>query len=157
VIHTVELNLHCDSTSRALTTPYAPPMITAGSALPAELVIRHSRNWDTCPTGASSEPMEFFYEVQNNPDMWLVSGRKRAHFTGVDGGVERFPLVLVPAKSGYLVLPNVEIKPVDGAEGVSLETEYKANANVVLVLPDVRSTTVRIDSAFGADQVAGMA
>lgn len=27
------------------------------------------------------EELDFFYEVQNNLEVWLVSGRKRAHFT----------------------------------------------------------------------------
>ncbi|KAI5782945.1 hypothetical protein FPQ18DRAFT_359351 [Pyronema domesticum] len=152
VIHTVELNLLCDAGSHSLSAPYAPPMVTVGVALPAELIIRHSRNWDTS-TEDPTAPMEFTYEVQNNPDTWLVSGRKRAHFAGVHDKVQKFSLVLVPAKSGYLVLPNIDIKPVGKAEGISLETEYKANANIVLVLPDIRSTTVRIDSVF-ADQLS---
>ena len=67
----------------------------------------------------------------------------------MDGGVARFPLILVPAKAGYLQLPTVEVKVVgEGAEEVTCETEFKAGASVVLVLPDVRSTTVRIDSAY---------
>lgn len=154
-MHTVELNLLCDSSSRQLSSPYSPPMVPVGVSLEAELVIRHSRHWDTTADAeALAKPMEFFYEVQNNPDTWLVSGRKRAHFSGVDGSVEKFALVLVPSRPGHLSLPNVEIKCTDGAENVSCETEYKANAAVVLVLPDVRSTTVRIDSMFGGEQIA---
>lgn len=163
VMHTVELNLlspPCPSDSsplastNALSAPYVPQMVTVGVALPAELVIRHSRNWDTSHAQGA---LEFYYEVQNSPDTWLVGGRKRAHFTGTADSVHRFPLILVPAKPGHLLLPNVDIKPVaasggggmgeDGA-GLALETEYKANAHVVLVLPDVRATTVRIDSAY---------
>ncbi|KAI5841240.1 trafficking protein particle complex subunit 10 [Tricharina praecox] len=155
VMHTVELNLLCDSISRQLSSPYAPPMVTVGVSLQAELIIRHSRHWDTTADAeALAKPMEFFYEVQNNPDTWLISGRKRAHFAGVDGSVETFALVLVPTRPGQLSLPNVEIKCTDGADNVSCETEYKANADVVLVLPDVRSTTVRIDSLFGGEQIA---
>lgn len=163
VVHTVELNLlPPPASTSALSAPYVPQMVTVGVALPAELVIRHSRNWDTSAIAARVRgALEFFFEVQNNPDTWLVGGRKRAHFTGtVDGhgggSVHRFPLILVPAKPGHLLLPNVDIKPAaaagggtaeDGA-GLALETEYKANAHVVLVLPGVRATTVRIDSAY---------
>ena len=155
VVHTIELNLLCDSDSRSLEAPYAPPMVTVGEGLPAELVIRHSREWDTADS-ASSEPMEFSYEVQNDPETWLVSGRKKAHFKAVDGGVEKFPLLLVPAKPGHLVLPNVEIKQVTDVF-VGMETDYKGNAATILVLPDIRSTTVRIDSMYGGEQIAGKA
>lgn len=161
VMHTVELNLlppPC-ADSNSLAAPYVPQMVTVGVALPAELVIRHSRNWDTRTGPRAGGPLEFYYEVQNSPDTWLVGGRKRAHFTGtVDchggGSVHRFPLILVPAKPGHLLLPNVDIKPVgEGVGEGALETEYKANAHVVLVLPDVRATTVRIDSAYPGDPV----
>jgi hypothetical protein len=156
-MHTVSLNLLCDSDSRSLSAPYAPPMVTVGVALSASLEIRHSRAWDTqSPPESLEKPMQFFYEVQNNPDTWLVSGRKRAQFSAKHGDTLTFPLVLVPARPGHLTLPNVEIKRVDHEdeeEEVSCETEYRANADVVLVLPDVRATTVRIDSAYVADQV----
>lgn len=147
VLHTVELNLACDSTARELGAPYSPPMVTVGTPLVAELVIRHSRTWDPHPPARDAPVLSFFYEVQNNPDTWLVSGRKRAHFVGEHGAVGRFPLILVPAKAGYLQLPNIEVKCVDGGDEVGCETEYKAGAGVVLVLPDVRSTTVRIGNA----------
>jgi len=154
-MHTVELNLLCDNSSQQLSSPYAPPMVAVGVPLQAELIIRHSRHWDTTADADTlAKPMEFFYEIQNNPDTWLISGRKRAHFSGVDGSVETFALVLVPARPGQLSLPNVEIKCTQSADNVSCETEYKANADVVLVLPDVRSTTVRIDSLFGGEQIA---
>ncbi|KAA8911750.1 trafficking protein particle complex subunit 10 [Sphaerosporella brunnea] len=165
VMHTVSLDLACDTDSRSLSSPYAPPMVTVGVALPATLSIRHSRGWDTLASPEALEkPMQFFYEVQHNPDTWLVSGRKRAHFTAKHGDSVSFPLVLLPVRPGHLTLPNVEIKrvPEKGEEEedddeVSCETEYRANADVVLVLPDIRATTVRIDSAYGADQVTGMA
>lgn len=61
-------------------------MVAVGQAIPAELVIYHSRAWNSMEAKAEDvevgdEELDFFYEVQNHLDTWLVSGRKRAHFT----------------------------------------------------------------------------
>lgn len=86
VIHTVEINILSDTNYKSLTTAYAPQMVAVGQAIPAELVIRHSRSWNATQAkdevvDVGDEDLEFFYEVQNNLEVWLVSGRKRAHFT----------------------------------------------------------------------------
>ncbi|KAI5777162.1 hypothetical protein EDC01DRAFT_636092 [Geopyxis carbonaria] len=149
VIHTISLKLNPPSLTRSVSGPeplYIPPMVTIGQPIPCTLTISHSRSWDPSP---STVPLEFYYEIQNNPESWLVSGRKRAHFTGLaEGNTQTWPLVLVPTKSGNLVVPNVEIRTVNGGVNggdddgeLAMETEYKANAQSVLVLPDVRSTT----------------
>lgn len=86
VIHTVEINILSEINSKSLSTPYAPQMVAVGQAIPAELVIYHSRAWNSMEAKAEDvevgdEELDFFYEVQNHLDVWLVSGRKRAHFT----------------------------------------------------------------------------
>lgn len=64
----------------------------------------------------------------------------------------------MPLKAGNLLLPNVEVKQYipphqqHVIEIISSETDYRSNGESVLVLPDVRSTTVRIDSAFGGEE-----
>lgn len=65
----------------------------------------------------------------------------------------------MPLKAGNLLLPNVDVKqyvppqqhPQTAAGMISSETDYRSNGESVLVLPDVRSTTVRIDSGFGGE------
>ncbi|RPB04129.1 hypothetical protein L873DRAFT_1759340 [Choiromyces venosus 120613-1] len=161
VIHTVDIHILSDTNSTSLSAPYAPPMVTVGQAIPAELIIRHSRSWNSLDAKhgeveiGDNDELEFFYEIQHSLEVWLVSGRKRAHFSAKEGQVHKFPVLLVPLKAGNLLLPNVEVKqvvPVEkGGEGVSCETNYRSNGESVLVLPDVRSTTVRIDSPFGED------
>ena len=140
-------------------------MVTVGQAISAEIVIRHFRSWNSIGPKEGemdiNEELEFFYEVQNNLEVWLVSGRKRAHFTATEGQVHRFPILLVPLKPGNLLLPNIEVKQFiptelqDSASSspgvVSSETDYRSHGECILVLPDVRSTTVRIDSTFGED------
>lgn len=86
VIHTVEINILSDTNSKSLSTPYAPQMVAVGQAIPAELVIYHSRAWNSIEAKdedveVGDEELDFFYEVQNHLDVWLISGRKRAHFT----------------------------------------------------------------------------
>lgn len=142
-------------------------MVTVGQAIPAELVIRHSRSWNSLDAKSGEveigddDELEFFYEIQHSLEVWLVSGRKRAHFSAKEGQVHKFPILLVPLKAGNLLLPNVEVKQVipieQGGEGVSCETDYRSNGESVLVLADVRSTTVRIDSPFGEDGFGGPA
>jgi hypothetical protein len=90
VIHTVEINILSDANSKSLSTPYTPQMVAVGQAIPAELVIRHSRAWNAVyakdeEIDVGDEELEFFYEVQNNLEVWLVSGRKRSHFTAKVG------------------------------------------------------------------------
>jgi hypothetical protein len=63
----------------------------------------------------------------------------------------------VPLKAGNLLFPNIEVKqfisPQHQHTGIiSSETDYRNNGESVLVLPDVRSTTVRIDSGFGGEE-----
>ncbi|KAG0636053.1 trafficking protein particle complex subunit 10 [Tuber brumale] len=161
VIHTVDIHILSDTSSTTLSSPYAPPMVTVGQAIPAELIIRHSRSWNSLDVKngefeiGDDDELEFFYEIRHSLEVWLVSGRKRAHFSAKEGQVHKFPILLVPLKAGNLLLPNVEVKQVvpieQGEEGVSCETDYRSNGESVLVLPDVRSTTVRIDSPFGED------
>jgi trafficking protein particle complex subunit 10 len=136
-------------------------MAVVGAAISAELIIKHSRAWDSSSSPPPDAPLEFYYEVQNNLEVWLVSGRKRAHFAAKEGDELRFPLLLVPLKAGGLLLPNVEVKQVGGGnmgeEGggeVSCETDYRSHGETILVLPDVRSTTVRIDGPTWGEGVS---
>lgn len=81
-------------------------------------------------------------------------------YTQQEGQIHRFPILLIPLKSGNLLLPNVEVKQYIPSQQhqqqiagiISSETDYRSNGESVLVLPDVRSTTVRIDSVFGGEE-----
>jgi hypothetical protein len=137
VVHTVSLNLRPDIHT-AFDAPYLPPMLTVGQTVPSELVISSSTTWDPSP---AEKPLTFFYEIQNKADTWLVSGRRRGHFVGDEG--MKVGLLLVPTRSGELALPEVVVKCVSGGE-VAEEVDLRSGAATVLVLPDVRSTTVRI-------------
>ncbi|KAL7275089.1 hypothetical protein RUND412_001991 [Rhizina undulata] len=163
VIHTVELRITSDTNSKFLEAPYSPPTVTVGQAMPVELIIHHSRAWNNTDgkdgeAMLGDEELEFYFDVLNNIDVWLVSGRKRSHFFAKEGQTHKFPLLLVPTKPGHLLLPTVEVKQFLNNQGsvvpVSCETDYRSAAECVLVLPDVRSTTIRIEGVYNGDGVA---
>ena len=89
VVHTADLRI-LDSDGG---TCLEAGMATVGQLIGAELLIKHTRVWDTGKVNAtlqsSSEPqisgvdapLEFVYELHANPDHWLIGGRRRVHFS----------------------------------------------------------------------------
>ena len=69
-----------------------PDFLAMGSALPLEVVIRHTRKWwdgDT-RSGYDGEPLDFKYEVHALPDDWIIGGQKKGLFSAkvsCSGGV----------------------------------------------------------------------
>lgn len=52
-----------------------------GQPINAELVIKHTRQWlDQAGQQTYDKTPEFLYEIQANPETWLIGGQKRAHF-----------------------------------------------------------------------------
>lgn len=80
VVHTAQLRL-----VSALTENQAEPSPVAIShALPAELRIRHTRRWGTLAKSQdANEALDFCYEIQASPDLWLVGGQRKAHFSAM--------------------------------------------------------------------------
>ncbi|KAI9699259.1 MAG: hypothetical protein M1836_002869 [Candelina mexicana] len=101
VVHTVDLHL-LDLPSGSL--------VAVGQMLAAELRIHHTRSWDTSSYHADTS-LEFSYEIHANPEIWLIGGRRRAHFTAKENKLHTFPIMLLPLRAGHLLLPTVEIKP----------------------------------------------
>lgn len=72
-----------------------------------------------------------------------------------------FPILLLPQRAGHLLYPGLEIRPVDdGSRGssahppaISSELDYQNQGQSVLVVPNLRSTTV----AFEPDGSGGVA
>lgn len=151
----------------------------------AELRLRHTRRWcsqDNQENVALGSPLEFSYEIYANPDSWLVGGRKRGHYTAVEGETKTFSVMLLPQKPGYLLLPGLEIKTFvpspspslltgiananpnpntnpstpSGGGGPELqrrqipcEVDYRNHGETLLVLPDLRKTTVSLSPSGG--------
>ena len=70
-----------------------------------------------------------------------------------------FPIILLPQKTGHLLLPSVDVRPSrpHGSSEASekkrasiiplssCETDYRSQSKMVLVIPDLSSTTVSLD------------
>lgn len=149
-----------------------------GQAIPAELVIKHTRGWSN-QTGAESkdEQLEFYYEVHTHPDTWLVGGQRKAHFSArvslncptlrLEASSQEmikeneslsFPLLLLPQRVGLLLYPSVDVSLLHRRDKASIEdqgassktipvceTDYRSQCDTLLVIANLRSTTVSLD------------
>jgi hypothetical protein len=141
----------------------------------ATLRISHSRRWATSQSLISaanltseSDPIEFIYTLEANPETWLIAGQRRAHFLAAEDEQHDFNIMLIPLKPGAALIPNVDIRarikpkqnerkqstaglppPVE-VEPLSCETDYRSYGETVMVVPDVRSSTVGVgDMSLG--------
>ncbi|KAL9615048.1 MAG: hypothetical protein Q9167_000471 [Letrouitia subvulpina] len=132
-----------------------------GQAIPAELNIRQSINWAIDDkTDSHDEINGFFYEIQANPDVWLVGGQRRTHFNLKKNESNVFHVILIPQKAGHLIFPSIEIRMAQprqemaGAETQdpvltgfpSCEVDYRNQGDSLLVVPHLSSTTTSLDS-----------
>ncbi|KAK4698015.1 trafficking protein particle complex subunit 10, partial [Lecanoromycetidae sp. Uapishka_2] len=129
-----------------------PTTLSVGQALPMELVISHNRQWggDSHPS-VDSEVLDFVYEVQASPDVWLIGGQKKAHFSAKEDETRTFSLLLYPQTTGHLMYPTIEINFVPSDSNMLSETNDASQAESVLVVPDRISSTISLDpSGAGA-------
>jgi hypothetical protein len=163
VVHTAELRIIAADDRQAL--------VGVGQPIAAELRIKHTLDWGSTKPEASaaptdseneSEPLEFAYEVHANPEVWLVGGKRRGNYQARENEVHTFPIMLLPQRHGHLLLPGLDIKafelhantsraPLESAglppprKPLQSETDYRNHGESILVLPDLRSTTVSLD------------
>ncbi|KEF51318.1 uncharacterized protein A1O9_12668 [Exophiala aquamarina CBS 119918] len=127
---------------------------TVGQPLLAVLELSLSR--------PQSEPIEGVFELVAVADSWLIGGRRKGNVQLQRECVE-IPTVLFPQQVGYLLLPTVTIKcrrKVRRSEKGSRDSWTEVNSEVyntgqgrsILVIPDLRSTTVEV---FGAASDSG--
>lgn len=142
----------------------------------ATLRISHSRQWATSQSlttaanlASASDAMEFIYTLEANPETWLIAGQRRAHFTACEAEQHEFNITLIPLKPGAALLPNIDIRarikpreperkqstagvpPPADTDPLSCETDYRSYGETVMVVPDVRSSTVGVgDMSLGS-------
>lgn len=168
VVQTAKLQC-LEKSSFSLANPQPLPI---GQGLPMELSISHTRRWDLAASVAEPRALKFCYEVQANPDIWLVGGQRKGHFSAKvsiirtisdliysnilqEDEITKFSLLLWPQKTGHLLLPTLDTRLLatehDSSEGssttgpVSCELDFKNVGETVLVVPDLISTTVSLD------------
>ncbi|KAJ5664026.1 hypothetical protein N7507_004757 [Penicillium longicatenatum] len=166
VVHTAELQLQTGLDGSSDSSHAA-----VGQMIPAELTLRHTRRWCS-PTNQehAGQPLECSYEIHANPELWLLGGRRRGNFLAREGETTRFTILLLPQKPGHLLLPGLEIRTfapsqlqapspakTDSATGapaganqrhpIPCEVDYHNHGETVLVLPDLRKTTVSLSAS----------
>lgn len=154
----------------------------------ATLSILHTRTWGDAAElrrlaslATDDAAVQFVYEIDCNPDIWLVGGPKRGTFSQREGEEHRFQLelLLVPLRKGDWAVPSVDVRAVNprqlrlqregtssGEEGmtvsqeggeeeeeISCETYYEEQFLRVLVTPGVKSTTVGLMQGGGEASV----
>ncbi|KAF2261681.1 TMEM1 family protein-like protein [Lojkania enalia] len=165
ILHTASLSIQ---SPRHASSSFAAIAI-AGQPLVTELRIKHTRRWASpsslmaaASLSSQDDPIEFVYTVEANPEMWLVAGQRRAHFTAREDEEHKCPIMLIPLKAGNVLLPSVEIRarippkteqkrqsggpvPVEeGGEQLNCETDLLSYGESVMVVPNVRRSTVGI-------------
>ncbi|KAJ5127148.1 hypothetical protein N7448_007927 [Penicillium atrosanguineum] len=168
VVHTAELQLHPSSEAMGTGASHA----AVGQMISAELTLHHTRRWCSPATQENSgQPLECSYELHANPELWLLGGRRRGNFLAREGEATRFTVLLLPQKPGHLLLPGLEVRtfapsssqpptsPVapDTASGgpvmpaqrrsIPSEVDYRNHGETMLVLPDLRKTTVSLSAS----------
>jgi hypothetical protein len=154
ILHTTSLDLASPS--------YDSKIAIIGQPLHATLRISHTRRWASSASliaaaniSSASDPIEFIYTLDASPDQWLIAGQRRALFTATEDEVKEFAIMLIPLKAGNALLPSVDIrariKPKEKENGkageeeiLNSETDYLSYGESVMIVPDVRSSTVGI-------------
>ncbi|GAD95031.1 hypothetical protein NFIA_013010 [Paecilomyces variotii No. 5] len=165
IVHTAELRLTNLGHEQ-------PAHAAVGQTIAAELVLHHTRRWASSSSSTSetssdaaetaNQPLEFSYEVLANPEIWLLGGRRRGNFTASEGETRSFPILLLPQRPGHVLLPGLDIKtfsavaPASGVPSattqrklVPCEVDYRNLGDTLLVLPDLKKTTVSLSHSSG--------
>lgn len=160
--------LHVLHTASLVLSPAAKPSqhLTLGNPIPAELHISYTRTWDLAPN-PSNELRDFMYEVSAPADTWLIGRRRKGHFRAPEGEEVSFALLLMPQRTGHILLPGVEIRHVPPAtsseeapegdvddlaqKAISCETDYRSQGVSVLVIKGFERVTVGLDHDTGAN------
>lgn len=79
ILHTVRLHPLYNRAAPSL----QQNILAIGSALPLEVVIRHTRKWWDGDAGSKydGKPLDFKYEVHAAPNDWTIGGQKKGHFS----------------------------------------------------------------------------
>ena len=154
ILHTASLDLI--SPLPGGKTDHNAPIIPLEAPIQARLQIKQTRLWDSNPRPI---PLDFVYELSAPESAWLIGGQRRAHFTAAQNTTQTFSVVLVPLRTGHLLLPHLDIRFAgQGSTGVVSELEYQSYGESVQVVADVKGTTVKIDRVgpLGAVSVLGV-
>ena len=138
--------------------PRGTEIYTLGKPLRVRLNIITTNNWRTraIANDTPEESHAFVYDIQADPDAWLVGGQKRGHLTASSNIEHTFDALLIPLRLGPLQLPTVDIhvaQSVDGhdddggqrsAPAISCETNCQTAGQMVHIVRPTQVTHVAI-------------
>lgn len=127
-----------------------------GEALLAELQTSYTRNW-AAPELSSQEngQLEISFEVLAPAENWVIGGMRKGYFLA-DEEMHSVPIILLPQRTGHLLLPSIEVKcypaetlnngviPTEGTR-VPCEVDIRSLAQSVHVVSGLRETVHEID------------
>jgi len=152
VVHTASLALSGNST-----------FISQGALVSATVSITHTRGWNSPSKIASAtsspadSPLDFILEVDAPADTWLIGGQRRTRFSATEGEAKTFSVMMIPLRMGRLLLPTVDVRMTGkAAEELRCETDYRSLAKTVVVVADVKSTTVGLSEVGGDTEIVLM-
>lgn len=144
-------------TAISLTPTLSPSTsIYQGRPLAFLLKLSTSSQWMGLPSELTKEEktQRLVYDVQVNPEDWIVLGKKKAYFVPDPEKDVSVEIVLLPTRAGTIFLPNVAIYPLDSPggssegqakiQGVLCESYMKNAAQTVRVLPAKKEVTVLV-------------
>ena len=162
-VHTISIDvplprLQILHTARLLTSGRG--FIAQGSVLTAQVSVRHTRRWETLSASvlasmSGHSKLRFVLEVDAPPDVWLLGGDRRTSFLAAEDEQQTFELILVPLKTGRLLLPEVNVRWEDAGEGeVRCETDFQSAAETVQVVAAMKSATVGVSEMAPGSEAA---
>lgn len=143
-----------------------------GEARTATLVISHTRKWCSpedlqraAELDTADDPIQFIYELNANPDLWLIGGSRQGTFWQKEGESQKIQIdiLLVPLQKGKWAFPGVDVRAVQplrekaqvqaerrgslaaaetAEDGVLCECYYEDSYQRALVVSNVKSATV---------------
>lgn len=170
VVHTADLQLTTPSPDETDVSTDSDLVAVANQPIPATLVLKHTRAWDSPDSPHRATDLSFTYELSAPSDTWLLGGRRKGGFKIPASGAPatlRFPVLLIPLREGYLPFPSLEVKAVPVVGGgekkadkekgdkvkeeepprVTSECDYGNVAMLVRVFSDAFKTTVSLDAS----------
>ncbi|ORX94739.1 hypothetical protein K493DRAFT_301887 [Basidiobolus meristosporus CBS 931.73] len=115
-------------------------VVNIGSACPFKMVLKLADYWKP---RQDRLPVELQYDIGIDGEQWLLSGRKRAHFTLDMDSTMEIHFMLVPLKTGFLPYPSVEITS-DSLEQVGMC--YVNGGKQLFVVPKENTTTIFLEN-----------
>ena len=136
-------------------------ILALGQSFKAQMKITSTRSWSMkCISVTKDDEGEddhsFVYDIQADPDSWLIGGQRRTRFSAKDGVELTFDLLLIPLRLGTYSLPNVDVQAVRVSgntdtnnnevepSAVSCETHCESAGPALQVIRDLRSARVQI-------------